>query len=227
LRPSARRVKIRPILGERTSLFQGPRHAALLYSRPVRRLSIVLAIALAAGPGCMGDDSQAVDTADLKKLVLQPDDLPRVFIRFDEGRQTRIDQPGGTLADVDRFGREDGWKARYRRPGSPSTKGPLVVESKVDAFGETSGAQSELEAERDEVVEGLHVEDGAPKLGDESFVATGTQGSGRFAVRFYLVGWRHENAAATVLANGFEGKLTRAQVVELARKQQARLEAAG
>jgi hypothetical protein len=30
-----------------------------------------------------------------------------------------------------------------------------------------------------------------------------------------------------VLANGFEGKLTRAQVVELARKQQALLEAAG
>ena len=164
----------------------------------------------------MGDDSQAVDAADLKGLVLQPDDLPRVFLRFDEGRQTRIDQPGGTLADVDRFGREDGWKARHRRPGSPSTKGPLVVESKVDVFNDSGGAQSELEAERDEVVEGLHLENGAPKLGDESFVATGTQGSGRFAVRFYLVGWRHENAAATVLANGFEGKLTRTAVVELA-----------
>jgi hypothetical protein len=193
----------------------------------VRRLSIILAIALAAGSGCMGDDSQAVDKTELKQLVLQREDLPRAFIRFDEGRQTRIDQPGGTLAEVDRFGREDGWKARYRRPGSPSTKGPLVVESKVDLFGDSGGAQKELEAERDDVVEGLRVEDSAPKLGDESFVATGTQGSGRFAVRFYLVGWRHENAAATVLANGFEGKLTRAQVIELARKQQARLEAAG
>jgi hypothetical protein len=193
----------------------------------VRRLSITLAIALAAGSGCMGDDSQAVDKTELKQLVLQRDDLPRAFIRFDEGRQTRIDQPGGTLAEVDRFGREDGWKARYRRPGSPSTKGPLVVESKVDLFGDSGGAQNELEVERDDVVEGLRVEDGAPNLGDESFVATGTQGSGRFAVRFYLVGWRHENAAATVLANGFEGKLTRAQVIELARKQQARLEAAG
>jgi hypothetical protein len=193
----------------------------------VRRLSIILAIALAAGSGCMGDDSQAVDKTELEQLVLQREDLPRAFIRFDEGRQTRIDQPGGTLAEVDRFGREDGWKARYRRPGSPSTKGPLVVESKVDLFGDSGGAQKELEAERDDVVEGLRVEDSAPNLGDESFVATGTQGSGRFAVRFYLVGWRHENAAATVLANGFEGKLTRAQVIELARKQQARLEAAG
>jgi hypothetical protein len=193
----------------------------------VRRLSIILAIALAAGSGCMGDDSQAVDKSELEQLVLQREDLPRAFIRFDEGRQTRIDQPGGTLAEVDRFGREDGWKARYRRPGSPSTKGPLVVESKVDLFGDSGGAQKELEAERDDVVEGLRVEDSAPNLGDESFVATGTQGSGRFAVRFYLVGWRHENAAATVLANGFEGKLTRAQVIELARKQQARLAAAG
>jgi hypothetical protein len=174
----------------------------------------------------MGDDSAAIDKAELKGLVLQPSDLPEAFIRFDEGRQTRIDQPGGTLAEVDRFGRQDGWKARYRRPGSPATKGPLVVESKVDVFGDSDGAEKELAAEREDIIEGLRVEGDAPGLGDESFVATGTQGSGRFAVRSYLVGWRHENAAATVLANGFEGKFTRARAVELARKQQARLAAA-
>jgi len=175
----------------------------------------------------MGDDSPAIDNADLKGLVLQPSDLPKTFVRFDEGRQTRIDQPGGTLAEVDRYGRQDGWKARYRRLGSAAAKGALVVVSKVDLFGDSGGAEKELAAARDDVVEGLRVEGDAPELGDESFVATGTQGSGRFAVRSYLVGWRHENAAATVLANGFEGKFTREQAIELARKQQARLAAAG
>jgi hypothetical protein len=175
----------------------------------------------------MGGSSAAIDKSELKGLVLQSEDLPRAFVRFDEGRQARIDQPGGILAEVDRFGRQDGWKARYRRPGSPATKGPLVVESKVDVFGDSDGAEKELAQERTDLVEGLRLETSAPTLGDESFVATGTQGSGRFAVRFYLVGWRHENAAATVLANGFEGKLTRAQVVALARRQQARLAAAG
>ncbi|HKG10750.1 MAG TPA: hypothetical protein VKB07_09265 [Gaiellaceae bacterium] len=193
----------------------------------MRRLAILVAVALAAGSGCMGDDSSAIDKSELKGLVVQPSDLPNAFIRFDEGRQTRIDQPGGTLAEVDRYGRQDGWKARYRRPGSPATKGPLVVESKVDVFGDSGGAEKELAAERDDVVEGLRVEGDAPDLGDESFVATGTQGSGRFAVRSYLVAWRHENAAATVLANGFEGKFTREQAIELVRKQQARLAAAG
>jgi hypothetical protein len=175
----------------------------------------------------MGGSSAAIDKSELKGLVLQPEDLPRVFVRFDEGRQARIDQQGGILAEVDRFGRQDGWKARYRRPGSPATKGPLVVESKVDVFGDSDGAEKEFAQERSDLIEGLRPETSAPTLGDESFVATGTQGSGRFAVRFYLVGWRHENAAATVLANGFEGKLTRAQVVALARRQQARLAAAG
>ena len=175
--------------------------------------------------GCMGGDAAAVDEADLKQLVLQPEDLSRVFIRFDEGRQLRIDQPGGTLADVERFGRRGGWKARYRRPGSASTRGPLVVESKTDVFGDADGAEQELAAEQSRLLEGLRLDEGAPEVGDESFVATGTQGTGRFEVRSYLVAWRWENATASVLANGFEGRFARAQALELARKQQARIEA--
>jgi hypothetical protein len=206
------------ILGERTSLSKDRVRAALLF---------MLVLVFLTASGCMGDgDSTAIDKADLKRLVLQPGDLAPLFIRFDEGRQTRSDQPGATLADVERFGRQDGWKARYRRPGSPATKGPLVVESKVDVFDDSGGANKELEAEREAILEGLHLTDPAPKLGDESFLATGTQGSGQFKVRFYLVAWRHENAMASVLANGFERKLTRDQVVELARKQQSRLAAA-
>jgi len=206
------------ILGERNLLSKGRVRAALLF---------MLVLVLLTASGCMGDgDSTAIDKADLKRLVLQPGDLAPLFIRFDEGRQTRSDQPGATLADVERFGRQDGWKARYRRPGSPATKGPLVVESKVDVFDDSGGANKELEAEREAILEGLHLRDPAPKLGDESFLATGTQGSGQFKVRFYLVAWRHENAMASVLANGFERKLTREQVVELARKQQSRLAAA-
>jgi hypothetical protein len=175
----------------------------------------------------MGGDSAAIEPSELKKVVLQQQDLPAAFTRFDEGRQARIDQPGGTLADVERFGRQDGWKARYRRPGSSLTTGPLVVESKADVFEGAGGAQDELEAARGDLVEGLRLEDGAPEVGDEGFVATGTQGGGRFEVRVYLVRWRHENATASVFANGFEGRFTREQALELAEKQQRRLAEAG
>jgi hypothetical protein len=192
----------------------------------VRRSALLLALLLLAA-GCMGGgDSASIDSSELKGLVLQPSDLPPAFTRFDEGRQARIDQPGGTLADVRRFGREDGWKARYRRAGSPATKGPLVVESKVDVFEDGDGAHDELQARRSNLVEGLRLVQAGVDVGDESFVATGTEGSGRFAVRFYLVGWRHENATASVFANGFDGKLALGQVVDLARKQQGHLEAA-
>ncbi len=175
----------------------------------------------------MGGDSQAIGRSELKELVLQQADLPTVFTRFDEGRQARIDQRGGTLADVTRFGRQDGWKARYRRSGSASTRGPLVVDSRVDVFADADGARDELEAMRSNLVEGLRLVPGdAPELGDESFLATGTQGSGRFAIRFYVVGWRDENATAAVSANGFDGRFTRDELVALARKQERRISAA-
>jgi hypothetical protein len=93
-------------------------------------------------------------------------------------------------------------------------------------FEDGDGAHDELEARRSSLVEGLRLVQAGVDVGDESFVATGTQGSGRFAVRFYLVGWRHENATASVFANGFDGKLALGQVVDLARRQQGHLEAA-
>lgn len=190
----------------------------------MRRLPVTLALSLTVAAGCMGGDSPAIERAELKAIVLQPEDLGKTFARFDEGRQASADQPAGNRSDPTRFGREEGWKARYRRPGSPSTKGALVIESRADAFGDADGARDELEAHRSKLAEGLRLTDDRPGLGDESFVATGKQGSGRFSVRFYLVGWRDANATASILANGFEGKLMLDDAVELARKQQRRIE---
>ena len=190
------------------------------------RLVALPALILVLAAGCMGGDTAPIDRSELKDVVLQSADLPRVFVRFDEGRQIRADQVLGAPGGPTRFGRQDGWQARYRRPGSRMTRGPLVIESKADIFESADGARDELEGDRSALPEGLRVSGEAPDLGDESFVATGTQGSGPFAVRFYLVEWRYENAAASLLVNGFEGKLTRQQAVELARKQQRRMEVA-
>lgn len=216
---------LRPRGGELTP--EGPRHAALpLRSFAVRRLLVTVVLALGLGVGCMGGESPAIEQSELKAIVLQPEDLGRAFLRFDEGRQATADRPAGARNDPTRFGREEGWKARYRRSGSPSTRGALVVESRADLFGDADGARDELEAHRRELGEGLRATGDAPELGDDAFVATGTQGAGRFAVRFYLVVWRDENAAASILANGFEGRFTAEDALGLARKQQARIEAA-
>ena len=185
----------------------------------MRRLALLLATLAAAG--CMGGDEATFEAKELDGMVLQQADLPEGWIRFDEGRQVRADAPRGERADPRRFGREEGWKARYRRPGSAQTRGPLVVESRADVFTDADGARDELETHRDEVAADLL--ERHPDLGDEAFAATFRQGSGRLAVRFYLIVWRDENVTASVFVNGFEGKLTLAQSVELARKQQRRI----
>jgi hypothetical protein len=184
--------------------------------RPLALLSLLVLLVA----GCMGGDSAAIDRSELRGLVLQQEDLPASFIRFDEGRQGIADQPAGERADPTRFDRIEGWKARYRREGATAaTKGPLVVESLADVFEGEGGARDELAAHRTELPEGWRaLED--PVLGDEALAATLAQG----AVSFYLVAWRTDNATASINVNGFE--VTLEDALALARRQETRIQAA-
>jgi hypothetical protein len=185
-------------------------------------LAVALVLALA---GCSGDDDgDGYGAGELERMVVLRDDLEGSgWTRFDWGRQERSDQPTGQRSDPARFGRVDGWKARYRRPGSPQTSGPLVVESRADVFEASDGARSDFDAYGSELeTSGTPLEE-VPDLGERAIVATLRQGD----VRFFLVMWRDANAVAAINANGFDRKLTREQALELARKQQARMRSAG
>jgi hypothetical protein len=171
-----------------------------------------------------------IDQDELPRTVLQPADLPAVFRRFDEGRQVLADDPGGSRSDTDRFGRRDGWKARYHRPGTAQTSGPLVVESRVDLFESSGGATDDLEAAREDLsageLEWQPIDE--PGLGDESFAATVVQPGLGEGVRHYQVYWRDDNVMAFLNVNGFEGRVSFEEVLELARKQEGRIsQAAG
>ena len=167
--------------------------------------------------------------AELEKLVLQPDDLPRSFMRFDEGRQIAADLPAGARADPARFGRRDGWKARYRRAGTIQTTGPLVIESKADLFDSSDGAADDFDAARADTDESEPEWQpiGEPGLGDESFAATLLQGTESSGVRFYQVVWREKNAVASLNVNGFARGLALEDALELARAQERRIETVG
>jgi len=169
----------------------------------------------------MGDDDGGrYGTGDLERMVLLTEDLEgRAWTRFDWGKQASTDQPSGQRSDPARFGRRDGWKARYRRPGSRQTVGPLVVESRADVFEDSEGATSDFDAYGNELQDAGSMLEELTDLGDRGFVATLVQDD----VRFYLVQWRDDNAVAAVNVNGFDGKLTREHALELARKQQARM----
>jgi hypothetical protein len=200
----------------------------------MRRPIVLLALVAALAAGCDGDDSRPSGQAEaqgresgLKASVLQPEDLPPAFIQFDEGAQVRADLPRSPArGSPTRFGRVQGWKARFRRPGSTQTPGPLVIESRVDLFKAADGARKELATYGRDLPEGLRLLGPAPSgFGEGSFTATGRQGSGRFAVRFYLIAWREDAMTASLLLNGFEGKFKLQQAVALARKQYGRVEA--
>jgi hypothetical protein len=185
----------------------------------VQRAALLL-VALFTGCG-LGEEDASIERSELGDLVLQPGDLPRVFVRFEDGRQISADSPGGRRADPSRFDRIDGWKARYHRHGTAQTEGPVVVESRADLFASADGAEEDLQAARADLedAESSWKPIGEPGLGDESFAATSVGGS----VRYFVVFWREDNATATLNVNGFDGKLALAEVLELARKQERRL----
>jgi hypothetical protein len=183
----------------------------------------LLAVALC---GCSGDSGpQGIEAGRLADLVLQPADLSSRFDQFDEGRLGATEITSAERADPARFCRIDGWKARYRRAGTPTTRGPLVVESRVDLFEERDGAVKDLTAYGKELEHGVW-EGRALTLGGLGEAALGvTFVENR--VRFFRVAWRFENATALLFANGFDRLFELEDVLELARRQQARLERAG
>lgn len=183
----------------------------------------VLAVALVSCTGGSG-----VPVRALPDLVLHPADLPPGFRQFDVGRITRPDIPPGPRVDPARFDRLDGWKARYTRAGSPTTTGPLVVESRADVFQAEYGADRDLAAYRAQFERDIR-EGGdsgrllaAPAIGDEAVAMTVVQ-QGDNTVRFYTVAWRQGNVTASVSINGFDGNLSLEDAVRLARAQSARI----
>jgi hypothetical protein len=198
------------------------------------RASALVLLALLLGGCVVGDDEKQIDRSAVSTLVLAPGDLPAVWVPFNSGRQVSADAPAGTRADPQRFGRLDGWIARFRRPGSQQTAGPLVIESRADLFESAGGARDELSTARSEVGTAIGARPAAepladPDIGEEAFAATILQkSSGGIAdVRFYLISWRHQNVVASLFVNGFDRKLTLAQALDLARAQERRIARAG
>jgi hypothetical protein len=173
--------------------------------------------------GC-GSSGRTIPKSELSKLVLQPADLPNGFAAFYLGKQLQADQTP-RRSDPNRFGREGGWIGRYRRAGSPKTRGPLVVSSRVDLFGDAKGAERDLQLYRGDVDSGTLKRVTVKKLGDEAVAATTATG-GSFGVRNYVIAWRRANATAEIEANGFARRFTLAGALALARRQDARLRAA-
>jgi hypothetical protein len=185
----------------------------------MRRAWLVTVVLLAA----CGGGAKTVPASQLPQLVLHESDLHGPFMAFDVGRQTQLDRVPGPRSAPARFGREGGWKARYNRPGSARTRGPLVVESRADVFKDAAGAAKDLAAYRAQFARqagGRALRVG--RVGAEAAAAM-QQRPGRPAARFVSVAWRDGNVTASVTVNGFAPGLRPADAVALARAQERRI----
>ena len=190
-----------------------------LHKIPVRAVVFAMLVLL---PAACGGSSDNISADKMKQLVLRQQDLGAPFASFYSGPQTQLDNQGTPRADASRDGREGGWVARYHRPGSPATRGPLVVESRVDVFKSTGGAKKDLGLYRTTflTVPGAVAHQlAAPSIGDQALAVTVVQPGGK-PLRFYRIAWRYRNATASVTAEGFNGKLALNNALELVRKQQ-------
>ncbi|MDQ6883801.1 MAG: hypothetical protein M3077_06125, partial [Candidatus Dormibacteraeota bacterium] len=66
---------------------------------------------------------------------------------------------------------------------------------------------------------------GVAGLPQDSRGVTFTQPGGR-TLRFFRIAWRERNATASITVEGFDGDITQAQAVELAKKQETRIKGA-
>ncbi len=189
----------------------------------MRALIVLGAAAALVVAGCGGGSAKhdAISTSAAPGLVLQQSALGPAFTQFDGGKQVLADRLPGPRFDTTRFDRIGGWKARFKRAGGNETRGPLVVESRLDLFATDDGAKKDYGAYL------LQYHDATGNalagLGDEAHSFTFTTGSGQFAVRYFTIAWRERNATASVSVNGFDGKLTLADALKLARAQERRM----
>lgn len=192
----------------------------------LRRVSRCAQLALLAGAvltllGCGSSSGPTIPKSAIGKTVLQRSDLPKGFAAFYLGPQVAADQTPAR-SDPSRFGRAGGWIARYRRNGSAKTVGPLVVSSRADVFRDTGGAKRDFAIYRGELTRPGTTQIDVGKLGAEAVGVTTVQ-PGTLSIRSYSIAWREANATAELDLNGFVRKLTLANALALARKQEARL----
>jgi hypothetical protein len=185
-------------------------------------VAVFVVVALASG-GCGDSSGENLSENELAKLVVQPSDVPRLS-RFQNEREIMSQQSPVLGRDPHRFGRQNGWVARYRRPRG--SNGPLILASGVDMFAKRSGASDFFGKvtkvnEANAAGSGMKSADG-DDLGDERQVLatpSGRPGS----VRFVLAVWRTGRFVGSISASGYSGRISSDDVVALAKRADRRL----
>jgi len=194
-------------------------------------------IALAAGLFLAAASTALAATADTKRMVLGLSDLPAGFTvekgRYVDNRaaarQTTNQSQAKSLADYKRWGRIMGYERNFEREG---LVGALQVESNASVYKTAKGA-TESTRESFSVATKPNVAGWVFKpvsaggaIGHEARVYSTSVKQGGLDLTVVVVIWRYRTVKASIFAGGFKGTVDAAEIASLARKQQAKIEAA-
>ena len=165
-------------------------------------------------------------------MVLRLNDLPVGFGQ-DSGHYSgnvAAAKEGGSLADFIRWGRINGYESVF---GRRAIVGLIKVSSASNTYKSARGARESLHASYRAALKpqaaGLkftRLSTGG-RIGHESrlYSLTGFKEGGLTGIG-YIVQWRYRTVKASVIGAGIDGTVNAQAVVNLARKQQRRIEAA-
>jgi hypothetical protein len=186
-------------------------------------------VAAAVAPAAQGVTQPAPSAPDTRRMVIQLADLPAGFGR-DQGAyvsNAELAKQGDSRKDYVKLGRLTGYNVTYKRPGFT---GVLVLDAFASIYRSNAGAHDSLRLS----LSGAAKDGGAgfrwipsgPVLGSEARVyAVSTKQNG-MPVEYYTVAWRHGRVFAEVICGGVSGRISSAEAMALARKQEARIAAA-
>jgi len=200
-------------------------HGQPIQVRTLVAMGVVALVAAVVPTASARGERMQPTRPDARTMVLQLTDLPLGF-DLDQGAyvsNAELTKHGDAAKDYGKLGRVTGYNASYRRPG---LTGVLGVNAFASIYRSSTGAHDSFML----TVEGAKRNGGrsfrwlpVPALGSETraYLFTTTQSGTK--VVFYTVAWRHGRIFAEVVGGGVSGNIRPAQVLALARKQDARI----
>jgi len=184
------------------------------------------ALAAVVVPTAQGVTQPASRTPDTRTMVIQLADLPTGF-GVDQGAyvsNAELAKDGDSRKDYVKLGRLTGYNVTYKRPG---LGGVLVLDAFASIYRSNAGAHDSLRLS----LSGAAKHGGpsfrwipsGPALGSEARVYAVSAKQNGMAVDYYTVAWRHGRVFAEVICGGVSGRISPAQAMALARKQEARI----
>lgn len=184
--------------------------------------SLLLALCLTPAAGATAPNP--------KLMVLAPSDLPTGFATKPSSGYVSMAKAAKddklSIAIFQKYGYISGYEADYDRDVSLGdvVRGAIEIGSTVSIYQSAAGPKAGLALTASACKKHGIQESVGTQIGDESELCSIRQNENGTEVRVYAISWRHGAVRGTVLIAGLDGGVSATQAVQLAKRQERRIE---